>query len=583
MSTRPIILRVLLCALALGSGLLALADPAEARKLFMEEFGANIEVHADGRITVEERLRVRFDGSWNGVLRNIQTDYQYAGGVRGKIRLTLGAVTLENGTVLRVEQKRKGGELRLRIHVPEAVDTTKTVVIRYDCLNVIRRYEGEDTSFGGHDELYWNVTGNGSMIPIEKAWVRVTLPEAVDRNSVHFAIHAGMYGGAGAHGTAVGGLDLEGRVYVKTSRTLQIREGLTIVVGFPPGHVALPSLAQRAKWFLVDNWYVPLPLLLLLLWFLWWYRKGRDSLAGRTIIPEFEPPGGMRPAEIGVLIDDQFDQRDLAATVVDLAVRGILTIQYSKSPNATRLHLDRKAFGHTKLSDLERGLVKALFGKEKTERKLGDLKHRFHQHLPKLREQAEDMLVERGLFPARPASTIAKWQGLTVLALIVLGGCGFFFGWAWPFWVAMAVSTIPLFRLARYMPKRTPAGLDALARTRGLTDYLDTAERERMKAMPLAQAEALIPYALALGVEDRWLEAFGEVFAEAPEWANGKGGAAVNLDHVLNNLGRGVRNTLYSGPRVQSSSSGSSWSGGSGFSGGGFSGGGFGGGSVGGF
>ena len=583
MSTRPLVLRLLLYALALGTALLATAPDAQARKLFMEEFGASIEVHADGRISVEEKLRVRFEGSWNGVLRNIQTDYQYAGGVRGKIRLTLGRVTLEDGTILRVEQQRKGGELRLRIHVPGAVNTTKTVLVRYECRNVIRRYEGEDTPFGGHDELYWNVTGNGSMIPIEKAWARVTLPDGVDRDAVHFAIHAGVYGGAGAQGTAVGGLDLEGRVFVETSRTLQIREGLTIVVGFPPGHVTLPSFLQRAQWFIADNWYVPLPLLLLLLWFLRWYRKGRDSLADRTIIPEFEPPNGLRPAEIGVLIDDQFDQRDLSATVVDLAVRGVLKIQYAKNPNATRLLLDREAFGHTKLSALERDLVDALFGKEKTERKLGDLKHRFHNKLPNLREQAEDLLVDRGLFPARPASTIAKWQGLTVLALVILGAGGFFFQWAWPFWVALVVSAIPLFRLARYMPKRTPAGLDALAKTHGLTDYLDTAERERMQAMPLEQAEALIPYALALGVEDRWLEAFGEVFAEAPEWAQGRDGAAVNLDHVLHNLGRGVRNTLYSGPRVQKSSSGGSWSGGSGFGGGGFSGGGFGGGSVGGF
>ena len=42
---------------------------------------------------------------------------------------------------------------------------------------------------------------------------------------------------------------------------------------------------------------------------------------------EYRPPDDLRPAQVGVLIDETADPLDVTASIVDLAVRGYLTIE----------------------------------------------------------------------------------------------------------------------------------------------------------------------------------------------------------------------------------------------------------------
>ena len=41
----------------------------------------------------------------------------------------------------------------------------------------------------------------------------------------------------------------------------------------------------------------------------------------------YEAPDGLTPAEVGTLVDEQVDLRDISATIIDLAVRGYLKIE----------------------------------------------------------------------------------------------------------------------------------------------------------------------------------------------------------------------------------------------------------------
>ena len=56
---------------------------------------------------------------------------------------------------------------------------------------------------------------------------------------------------------------------------------------------------------------------------------------------QYEPPGGMTPAEAGTLLDERADMRDVMATLVDLAVRGYLRIE--EQGGATALRAARRA------------------------------------------------------------------------------------------------------------------------------------------------------------------------------------------------------------------------------------------------
>ena len=106
------------------------AGAAHARSLTIESFHADVEVRPDGAIVVEERIRVRFRGSYNGIFRDIPYGYQRSG-IRGKIHLVVEAVEDDTEQPLEYWESRRRGWLNLKIRVPGAADAVRTVVIRY--------------------------------------------------------------------------------------------------------------------------------------------------------------------------------------------------------------------------------------------------------------------------------------------------------------------------------------------------------------------------------------------------------------------------------------------------------------------
>ena len=57
-----------------------------------------------------------------------------------------------------------------------------------------------------------------------------------------------------------------------------------------------------------------------------WDRVGRDPGAG-TIVPLFAPPQGFSPAAAHFVLNLGFDDKEFAAAIVDMAVKGILKIE----------------------------------------------------------------------------------------------------------------------------------------------------------------------------------------------------------------------------------------------------------------
>src|SRR6185295_9695203 len=88
-----------------------------------------------------------------------------------------------------------------------------------------------------------------------------------------------------------------------------------------------------------------------------------------TIVAEYEPPEKIRPAQAGLLIDESSDTKDVTATIVDLAVRGYLTI--AELPTTGILGLGKKDWSLTRtdgkahpqaLQDYELTIFNGLFG-----------------------------------------------------------------------------------------------------------------------------------------------------------------------------------------------------------------------------
>ena len=105
---------------------------------------------------------------------------------------------------------------------------------------------------------------------------------------------------------------------------------------------------------------------------------------------------------------------------------------------------------------------------------------------------------------------------------------------------------------------------------------MNRVDADRLKRMPPDTFEKYLPYAMALGVEHNWAQAFAGIVKDPPRWyvsPNGYTGFnPVFFSSSMHSMASDMNQVFVSAPR--SSSSGSGFSGG----GGGFSGGGFGGG-----
>jgi hypothetical protein len=336
---------------------LAWTVPAAAqRSLVIQDFSADISVNVDGSIDVVETIQPRFTGRWNGIYRKIPVEYRTPQGFNYTLRLDSVAVTDQAGRPLKYESSRERHYRKFKIWVPGAADATRTVVLHYTVHNALR-------FFDEHDELYWNVTGDEWEVPIETARARIHLPAGVA--GLRAAAFTGGYGSqAAAAQVNLGPSEID----VHTLQSLNFKEGLTAVVGWYPGVVRRPTTADRAAGFVRGNMLLLVPVLVLGIMWRLWYKRGRDPRL-RPIAAAYEPPENLAPGELGTLVDNRADMRDITATLVDLAVRGFVLIEEQDHSHLFGLvsgkeyvfHLRKPRSEWTALKPHEQWLLEALF------------------------------------------------------------------------------------------------------------------------------------------------------------------------------------------------------------------------------
>ena len=552
------------------------ASDARARELTIERFDARIEVEASGTIEVVEHIRFRFEGSWNGIIRSIPVDYRTPQGFGYHLRLDQVSVTDDAGAALKFRAKQVRHNRELKIWVPGATDAVRAIVLRYRVTNALRFFEN-------HDELYWNVTGDEWEMPIEAASATLVLPDRADN------VRASAFSGAYGSTTQDAEVTVQGReVRVAMTRQLAFREGLTVVAGFDKGVVREPGALENAWGFLVSNLPLLFPVLVTLLMFSVWRRLGRDP-APLPISVQYEPPGGLTPAEAGTLLDHRTDMRDVTATLVDLAVKGYLTIEEEEQPGilgfgagTEYVFTSRRPVAEwAALKPHERDVLDGLFpGGTRDTVKLSQLKNEFYRSLDGIRDHVFTGLKERGYYLHRPDHVRAGWM-ICGGIIVFLSGHAAAFGGAMlgvpgpTLFVATLLTGLVIVVFGWFMPTRTLAGARAWEAVRGFEEFLGRVESDRMERVVRTPEmfERLLPFAMAFGVEDRWSRAFEGILTEPPNWYHGRPGTAFRPSVFGNSLGQmstRAASALASAPR----SSGGSGMGGGGSSGGGFGGGG---------
>lgn len=629
--------------------LLAAVGQAAAAEL-IRDYHADIEVAVDGTLTVTETIEVQAEGQeiQRGIFRDFPLYARDADGRTVEVDFDLLSVERDGQPEDYHTESIEGG---VRIYAGSAdvyLDPGDyTYTITYTTGRQIR-------FFDDHDELYWNVTGNGWRFPILKASATVVLPNGVKPTQI--AYHTGYQGStetkARAEPTADG-------VYFETTERLGIGGGLTIVVGLPKGAVAAPSGTQGALWWLRDHINTILGLgglVLVLIYYLRsWLAVGRDPAAG-VMVPRWDAPDGLSPALVNYIDNKGFSGEGwtaLSASLIDLAVKGYVVLEDLERSITVR-RTDKPVNG--KLPSGQASLIAALgapgesFTIDKANgKKVQAVGRKFRDAIEKehrgkyykdnsgyifggvvlsiaalgallifgsLSGDAIGLMfapitigiflsvfaVRLGKGARRSASLpvrIISIVGLAILGLVALVMAAFVllalfidFSETHQLPALVGIGGIVMLNGLFFflMGAPTPIGRKLMDGIEGLRTYLTLAEKDRLNMqgapkMSPQHFETLLPYAVALGVEEPWTRTFETWLASAeagaaagayePGWYIGShpGDFGGRIGGFSSSMASTIASTIPAPPK----SSSSGFSSGGGFSGGGGGGGGGGG------
>ncbi|MEO7368056.1 MAG: DUF2207 domain-containing protein, partial [Gemmatimonadaceae bacterium] len=543
-------------------------------------YNSQIDVHTDGSIDVTEMIKVRAEGNQirRGIYRDFPTRYQDR--VGNRVVVDLQVLGIERNDVIEpwFTERRTNG---IRINtgndsfLPVPADYTYTLHYR------TTRQLG---FFKDHDELYWNAIGTGWVFPIESSTVVVHLPSAVPVESMHAEAYTGIQGAKGAAYTA--DLPEPGVARYRLREGLAPDEGLTIVLGFPKGLVSEPTQGDRFQLLLKDNRGVLVAvggiLVTLLYMVRQWQNVGRDPQKG-IVIARYEAREGQTPAGLRFMENMGYDMRCFTGDVLALAVAGRMKINKEDHFLGDEWSLQRlNGPASAQLSPGQKTLLAGLFPGgtislvlKNTNAAIVSTARDLHRKVLQNEFQPEFFNLNGGKV------------GIAVLLAVVTGVIAFATsgGFGIPFIIAvMVLALISLIIFGRLVRAPTPEGRKLLDEIEGLKLYMKVAEKQELASMrgpdePLLDAkryEAMLPFAVALGVEDAWTKKFtaaaGAAAAAAAAnnmgWYTGRGPIS-NLGSFSNEIGHSLSSSISSASTPPGSSSGGGGGGSSGGGGGG--------------
>jgi len=543
--------------------------PSAASAEEIANFRSLISIEKPGTILVTEEITYDFGSlSRHGIFRSIPFVKKNSQGE--KFQLAITDITIAFNGESGYSYTKSIEDENLVLKIGEA-DTTITGVQQYQ---IRYRVGGALTYYSDHDELYWNITGNGWEIPIKRAETIITLPQAVGEEAVRFACFTGA---SGSQSQNCDYRATDSNTYsFNTTSPLSLGEGLTVVFGFPrqivtqlepksyvpfwesPLGKVLGLIIRLVSATLFAAWYLIFPF-----WIVYkWFKTGRDPVSpvGQATA-WFEAPKvakhALTPAEVGTLVDESVEVRDILAMVVDLARRGYFKIEERKKNDFYFLKL-KEYKTDSQLLGFEKKFLSALFS-EKDVVRIKD--KRMYLAFEEIKKQLYERVVDLKLFPKNPNSIRTFYMVMILLSFFSFNVLLFF---------AAAIFGMQL-------PQKTVLGVEAANKAKALKGFLSSQERQlAYQADKQLLFEKLLPFAVAFGVERLWAKRFAQMALHSPEWYSSYQNRPFTSAYLVSDLNRSftsVRSTFIS-PTSSSKGFSSGFSGGSSGGGGGGGGGG---------
>lgn len=569
-------------------------------------FDSKIKIHKDGQIEVTETITIAnfSDESSNntikrGITRDFPTRYTTKTGFFSTVPFKLQSIT-RNGEKenFRIEKLSNGYRVFCGRSDYFLEDGIHKYVLQYTTAKQVKFHDSTD-------EFYWNVTGNGWIFSIDKASCEILFPDGSTLTDMQ--CYTGLQGDPSQNcksGSASGNF-----ARFQTNKRLESYQGLTVSVSIKKGILVPPNLLDQILNFTLDNKLLVGLLLFVILLFLslyrHWQKVGKDPKQG-VVIPEFTPPAGLSPADVGYIYHQEYNDKLLSAALIDLAIQKKLQIQVERegvliksnvykffAPEANQNNdIPRDYSMYSKYGfdasemfgiTIERGKYNPEFKK---------ISSSFKSHI-----DSKILSENKGNKSKGYLSLNQGYIGLGLFLLILaIIGCFVYITIVKPptlhiiYIVSLlAIGMIIQIIFMRIIKAYSLEGRMMADKILGFKMYMETTEKNQLNLLNPPEEniqlfEKYLPYAIALGIENAWSDRFKKIVEESI--ANGYRPSYLSMSQhnsfsegsqsFASVFGSGLSNTVSSASTPPSSSS-SSGGGGGGFSGGGGGGGGGGG------
>lgn len=373
-----------------------------------------------------------------------------------------------------------------------------------------------------YDELRLPILdNNGEYFSNVKAVL--SLPQSVAENTKHefLGIH-----GVGDSSSKVSGTDQ----IIYQAGGVSAQATLTVVAQMPKGTVN-PPLARKILTLLEQvrgsYWFI-IAALLPLLTFLFMLALLSTELKQQKIdMPDKEipvPPMAIPPAIVGALCSQKVGPREIAATLIDLALRGdIVIVDRERGFEFGKNRFDKRLLGFEKV------LLSKIFNKNISSDQL-EIEQRINNHLYSKKISIVSsgiytLATRLGYFKVNPQALHAKYRFIGIAAFFVALG-GFVSSLVWftdPayivfFWIGMMVSALIISMIASRMPVRTIIGQEVLSNWLAFKKYLSNPELIPFSENNQEIFQKYLPYALVLECEAAWANRFSKHNFITPDW-----------------------------------------------------------------
>lgn len=388
--------------------------------------------------------------------------------------------------------------------------------------------------FSDFDELAWNVTGTDSPLYILKAVAIVTLPTNIPINKINLEAYTGYKGAKEKNYNS--SFDSQARAVFQTTQPLKPHQNITIVITWPKGYIQAPTLIEKIIYLLKDNFHIIwllIGLIILLSFYFFIYVKFRKSQQPGIIIPLFYPPDNFGPGSIGFIKNMKYSPSLIAAEIVNLAVKGCLTIEYQKGFLSSKYILKKKECNSSLLLAEQNTIYSILF-KHSESISLDSSNNPLLISIQSKLSKFYNDLFSSTYFEFNTTPTIVVVIGLILWLLLLYFMVPTFVNYFLTY-IILGFYIFIILLFVYLLKGYSQQGKIVRDKIDGFQMFLQTTETERLKMIGTPPTktpelfETYLPYAMVLGVDKQWTQQFAPIFAKfasedrhyQPHWITG--------------------------------------------------------------